>query len=172
MTSLSSYCQQTLLLTANGKTVTATLEQNKATEELMALLSQGPLTLTMTENGGFEKIGNLPTRLTTSDTRQTAQSGDIMLYIGNVFCVFYGANTWSYTKLGKLDNISSAEIKTFLSGNPVDLTLSLPETSGINILKREKIGDNVVYDLHGTLVTTRPLISGFYIVDGKKTFIK
>ena len=93
MTFIPSNSQNKLYLTANGVTKTATLVQNEATSELISLLEKEPINLSMTENGGFEKVGNLPQSLPTSDVRLTAQSGDIMLYIGNVLCIFYSSNT-------------------------------------------------------------------------------
>ena len=81
MASISANSQTKLYLTANGMTKSATLVQNDATAELISLLEKGPITLSMTENGGFEKVGNLPQSLSTSDVRQTAQSGDIMCFI-------------------------------------------------------------------------------------------
>ena len=164
--------QNKMFLTANGVTKTATLVENEATAELISLLEKGPVTLSMTENGGFEKVGNLPQSLTTSDVRQTAQSGDIMLYVGNVFCVFYGTNTWAYTKLGTIDNMNSSEIKEFLSGNPVTLTLSLGEESSIKEIRASDIKNERVYDMNGKLITKRPLFAGIYIIDGKKTLVK
>ena len=131
MASCTANSQVKLYLTANGVTKSATLVQNKAVEELIALLEKGQITISMTENGGFEKVGNLPQSLPTSDVRQTAQSGDIMLYIGNVMCIFYGSNTWEYTKLGSLDNMTAAEIKDFLSGNPITVSLSLEDTADV-----------------------------------------
>lgn len=172
MSACSIHSQTKIYLTANGVTKSATLVQNDATTELISLLENGPLTLTMTENGGFEKVGNLPQSLPTSDERQTAQSGDIMLYIGNVLCIFYGSNTWAYTKLGTLDNMNSQEIKDFLSGNPVSLTVSLEEEAGVKEISASEMEFERVYDLNGNLVTQRPLIAGLYIINGKKTLIK
>lgn len=172
MASISVYSQSKLYLTANGVTKTATLVQNEATAELLSILEKGPIIMTMTENGGFEKIGNLPKTLSTSDERQTAQSGDIMLYVGNVMCIFYGSNTWSYTKLGTLDNMTSAEIKEFLLGNPLELILSIENEAGIKEIISSEINSERIFDLKGREVTQRPLKEGFYIIDGKKTLIK
>ena len=172
MITTSVYSQTQIFLTANGVTKTATLVQNEATSELISLLEKGPLSMSMTENGGFEKIGNLPKSLPTSDVRQTAQSGDIMLYIGNVMCIFYGSNTWAYTKLGTLDNMSSSEIKEFLSGNPVEVSLSLGNEASINEIKDTDVNQEKVYDLNGNLVTRRPLLAGLYLINGRKTLIK
>ena len=168
----SANSQVKLYLTANEVTKTATLVSNEATEELISLLEKGPITLSMTENGGFEKVGNLPQSLPTSDVRQTAQSGDIMLYIGNVVCIFYGSNTWAYTKLGTLDNMTSTEIKEFLSGNPVEVNLSLGNDSGIEEMNASEINEKRVFDLNGNIVSQRPLVKGIYVIDGKKTLIK
>lgn len=172
MASCSANSQVKLYLTAKGVTKTATLVENEATTELIALLETGPISLSMTENGGFEKVGNLPQSLPTSDVRQTAQSGDIMLYIGNVMCIFYGSNTWAYTKLGTMDNMTSGEIKEFLSGNPVTVTLSLDDNADVNQVKISEVKDEKVYDLKGNLITSRPLIAGVYIINGKKTLIR
>ena len=172
MSASSLHSQTKIYLTANGKTKSATLVQNEATSELISLLEKGSVTLSMTENGGFEKIGKLPQSLTSSDERQTAQSGDIMLYIGNVMCIFYGSNTWAYTKLAVLDNMTSKEIRDFLSGNPVEVVLSIEHEAGINQLKASQINNEKVFDLDGKEVTQRPLESGIYIIEGRKTLIK
>ena len=172
MTAISVNSQNKMYLTANGVTKTATLVSNDATEELVSLLKKGSVTLTMTENGGFEKVGNLPQSLTTSDERQTAQSGDIMLYIGNVMCIFYGTNTWAYTKLGTLDDMTTDEIKEFLSGNPVEVTISIEQESGIKEINASEIKTERVFDLKGTIVNKRPLEKGLYVIDGRKTLIK
>ena len=172
MTIIPIKSQSKLYLTANGVTKTATLVQNDATSELLSLLEEGPFTLSMTENGGFEKVGNLPQSLTTSDVRQTAESGDIMLYVGNVMCIFYGSNTWAYTKLGTLDNMTAQEIKEFLSGNPVEVTLSIDRDAAVNEINASEIHDEKVFDLNGNIVIQRPLKAGLYIIDGRKTLIK
>ena len=172
MASCSANSQVKLYLTANGTVKTATLVKNEATSELISLLENGPITLSMTENGGFEKVGNLPQSLPTSDVSQKAQSGDIMLYIGNILCIFYGSNTWAYTKLGTLDNMTSSEIKEFLSGNPVTVSLSLEDNADVKQVKISDIKEEKVYDLKGNLVTSRPLFAGVYIINGKKTLIR
>lgn len=164
--------QTKIYITANGVTKTATLVDNKATLELISLLEEGDITLSMTENGGFEKVGNLPQSLSTSDTRQTARSGDIMLYVGNVICIFYGSNTWAYTKLGKLENMSSSEIEGFLSGNPVSVVLTLGKETNVKEITKTDIFNDKIFDLKGNLITQRPLLSGIYIINGRKVLIK
>lgn len=171
MATFSLNSQVKLYLTANGITKSATLVDNEATSDLISILNDVPITLSMTENGGFEKVGNLPQSLPTSDVRQTAQSGDIMLYIGNVLCIFYGSNTWAYTKLGTMDNMTSSEIRDFLSGNPVSVSLSLEDNAEVKQLKiSEK--EEKVYDLNGNLISGRPLLPGVYIINNSKTIIR
>ena len=172
MASCSVNSQVKLYLTANGVTKTATLVENSATAELISILEEGPITLSMTENGGFEKVGNLPQSLPTSDVRQTAQSGDIMLYIGNVMCIFYGSNTWAYTKLGTMDDMTSSQIKEFLSGNPVSISLSLEDKAEVRQVRFSDVKEEKIYDLKGNLISQRPLLAGVYIINGKKTIIK
>lgn len=164
--------QNSITLTSNGRTATLMLESNQATRQLVELLEAGPLTLSMSENGGFEKIGYLPQRLPTSDVRQTAVSGDVMLYTGNVLCIFYGSNTWAYTKIGRISGMSSSEIREFLSGNPVNVTLSLPADTYVSETGTDVADTRKVYDLSGKLVTQRPLRPAVYIIDGKKYLVR
>lgn len=172
MMSFSTNAQTDMLLTVNGVTRSATLVQNEATSKLISILEKGPVTITMSDNGGFEKVGDLPQSLPTSDVRQTAQAGDIMLYVGNVLCVFYGSNTWAYTKIGKLDNMTSSEIKEFLSGNSVEVVLSLGKGASLPEIKASEATNSKVYDLKGHLISNRPLQPGLYIIDGTKTLIR
>lgn len=171
MVSISANSQTKLYLKANGEIKTATLVKNDATQKLISLLEKGPITISMTENGGFEKVGNLPQSLPTSDVRQQAQSGDIMLYVGNVLCIFYGSNTWEYTKLGTLDNMTSSEIKDFLSGNQVSVSLSLEQNAEVEQVQVSN-EENKVYDLNGNLIIARPLLAGVYIINGRKIIIR
>lgn len=168
---LSSMAQSTLYITANGITHTASLIQNEATIDLLNLLSDGPLTISMTDNGGFEKIGDLPRTLNHNDSQQSAQVGDIMLYLGRTICFFYGSNSWQYTKLGQFDSMSAESLKQFLSGNPVNVTLSLDNPAGVSDLINDKKDITKVYNLNGEIVETDPLPPGIYIINGTKKLI-
>lgn len=90
-------------ITVNGKTFSATLNDNEAARAFAEML---PLTLDMSDYSGFEKVGSLGTSLPTSNQQTTTQSGDIVLYNGNQIVIFYGSNSWSYTRLGKVDDLS------------------------------------------------------------------
>ena len=90
-------------------TFTATLENNAAVEELLDMMKEGPVTIQMDDYSGFEKVGSLGRSLTTSNSQTTTHAGDIVLYNGNNIVMFYGSNSWSYTRIGKIDDLSDWE---------------------------------------------------------------
>lgn len=158
-----------VILSVNGNSMTATLVDNEATRELKGLLSQGPVTIQMSDYGGFEKVGALPRSLTTSDSQITAEAGDIMLYQGNSMVIFYGSNSWSYTRLGKIDDANASVIRHFLGGGNISLTLSLDPISDIEETAADVDNEEVIYDMRGNRVTKKPHAPGIYIINGKKT---
>lgn len=83
-----------------------TLEENDATRELVEMARNEPITINFEDYGGFEKVGPLGRSLTTDNTRITTKAGDIVLYQGNQIVMFYGSNTWSYTMLGHVDDLT------------------------------------------------------------------
>ena len=87
-------------------TFTATLENNEAVEEFLDMMKEGPVSISMSDYSGFEKVGSLGRSLTTSNSQTTTDAGDIVLYNGNNIVMFYGSNSWSYTRIGKIDDLS------------------------------------------------------------------
>ena len=87
-------------------TFTATLENNTAVDELVDIMKEGPVTISMDDYSGFEKVGSLGRSLTTSNSQTTTDAGDIVLYNGNNIVMFYGSNSWSYTRIGKIDDLT------------------------------------------------------------------
>ncbi|MDE5568208.1 MAG: hypothetical protein K2J12_07170 [Muribaculaceae bacterium] len=164
--------QTKILLTVNNESVTATLADNEATKELLSMLSINPITVRMSDYGGFEKVGPLPQSLLTSNTQITTEAGDIMLYQGNNIVIFYGSNSWSYTRLGRIDNATVENVRKFLGTGNITMTISLPGTSGIEENISDKNVPQTVYDLKGNVIIGRPLRPGIYIIDGIKTIIK
>lgn len=96
-------------ISINGKTFTATLEDNEAAKELYEIIKTEGLTVEMSDYSGFEKVGSLGYTLSASDKQTTTKAGDIVLYQSNQIVMFYGFNSWSYTKLGKIDDLSGWE---------------------------------------------------------------
>ena len=106
-----------------ASTFTATLEDNAAVEALVEMMEHGPVTIQMSDYAGFEKVGALGTSLPTSNSQTTTQAGDIVLYQGNQIVLFYGSNSWSYTRLGKIDDLTGWT--ETLGGGDVSVTFSL-----------------------------------------------
>ncbi len=112
-------------LIINNQTLLVNLVDNDATTELINHLKEKDLTLNLSEYGGFEKVGSLNFSLPRSDTYITTNCGDIVLYSGNQISIFYESNSWSYTRLGKIANISDEELKQILGKGNVTITLSI-----------------------------------------------
>ena len=102
---------------------TATLEKTAAANELFQMLEDAPLVLELDDYSGFEKVGPLGKSLTRSDKQTTTQKGDIVLYNGSNIVMFYGSNSWSYTRLGKIDDLTNWE--EALGSGSVTVTLRL-----------------------------------------------
>ena len=88
---------------------TATLADNAAVHELIEMMKVEPITINMNDYSGFEKVGSLGRSLTTDDHQTTTSAGDIVLYSGNQIVIFYGSNSWSYTRIGRIDDLSGWE---------------------------------------------------------------
>ena len=101
------------------------LENNSATQEFIKELKKGNVTVNASEYGGFEKVGNLGFSLPTNDENVATNPGDIVLYQGDKLSLFYDSHSWSYTKLGKIDNIDSNKLKEVLGSGNVTLEFSL-----------------------------------------------
>ena len=109
----------------NNNVLEVKLEDNDATKSLVERLENGDISVNAKEYGGFEKVGNLGFNLPRTDASITTSAGDIVLYQGNQISLFYNTNSWSYTKLGKIQNVSSSELKEILGSGDVVLILSL-----------------------------------------------
>lgn len=112
-------------VTVSNVSFTATLESNQAAQALVDMMRNGPLTLSMQDYAGFEKVGPLGASLPASDVQTTTQSGDIVLYNGNQIVIFYGSNSWSYTRLGHIDDLTGWA--DALGSGDVSVTFSLAE---------------------------------------------
>ena len=112
-----------MIMKIGDKTVDVTWEENESVEELKALAAQG-LTISMSMYGGFEQVGSIGQAITRNDVQTTTDPGDIVLYAGDQLVVFYGHNSWAYTRLGRID-LSDVELTELLSGGDVTITLSV-----------------------------------------------
>ena len=98
-----------MIVNVNGTEFKATLENNSAAETLVSMIESNPLELDLRDYGGFEKVGALGFSLPSRNRQITTRSGDIVLYQGNQIVMLYGSNSWSYTKLGHIDDLHGWE---------------------------------------------------------------
>ena len=91
-------------ITVSGKSLPVKIEENAATKALVAALREASITYEADDYGGFEKVGALGRSLPTSNAQISTQPGDVILYSGNQIVLFYGTNSWSYTRIGKMDS--------------------------------------------------------------------
>lgn len=117
--------KQSIQLEARGVALQATLEDNTSAEALASLLADGPLTVSMHDYAGMEKVGDLPQSLPRNDRQISVGPGDIILYQGNQITVYYGTNSWSFTKLGHVEDADADELQCVLGASDVDVTFSL-----------------------------------------------
>lgn len=125
-----------LYITANGTTMTATLVENSSTAALKELLADAPLTISMSDYGNFEKVGPIGATLPRNDEHITTQAGDLILYLGTSFVIYYAPNTYSFTRLGKIDgNPTKDYLLSVLGKGNVNVTLSLSDSGSTGIDK-------------------------------------
>ena len=159
-----------MYITIGEQTQPVTLVDNAATQELVSKLQQGAVNVTLSSSGDFEIWGALGFSLPTSNEQINAQPGDVILYSGSNICIFYGTNSWSYTRLGKIDGLSKNQLRTFLKAGEsnISVTLSLSNTAGISsVLSNAESG--MYYSLNGHRVDNPT--HGIYIKNGKKVIL-
>ena len=157
-----------IYITIGGQTQSVTLMDNNAARELVAALQDAPVTVTLNDND-FEIWGSLGRSLTTKNEHMTAQPGDIVLYNGSNICIFYASNSWSYTRLGKIDGLSANELRTFLKAGENNISVTLSLTSGTTAIKSvsgNRQEDGEYYTLNG--VKVKHPSKGIYIKNGNK----
>jgi len=107
--------------------VPVTWEENESVDALETLAAEEQLTIQMSMYGGFEQVGPIGQDIVSNDQQTTTQAGDIVLYSGDQIVVFYGSNSWAYTRLGHVD-LSQKEMEDLLGNGDVILTLQIGES--------------------------------------------
>lgn len=115
--------ETTMMITIGEHTLYVRMDQNPSADTLLALLADGPLTISASNYGGFEKVCPLGTRLPSSDEYTVTHPGDVMLYASSNIVIFHGSNSWEYTRLGWIED--TAGLTAILSGHETEITLSL-----------------------------------------------
>lgn len=115
----------TVYITIGANTAEMTLADTAAAEALAQRLADGGVTFSVSDYGGFEKVGDLGFSLPASDERIAAETGDVMLYRGDQIVFFYGNNTWSYTRIGRIEGLSREQLRDFLCAGQGEVRVTL-----------------------------------------------
>ena len=119
--------EKSLKMSIGDTAVEVEWEDNESVEALAKLAETEPLVIKMSMYGGFEQVGSLGESLPRNDVQTTTEAGDIVLYSGNQIVVFYGSNSWAYTRLGHITDKTAEEMAELLNGGDVTITISLGE---------------------------------------------
>lgn len=154
----------TMNITINGKTVSCQLVDNSSTRALLAQLEKGDITYEADDYGNFEKVGNIGVSLPQNNESITTTAGDVILYQGNKICLYYGTNSWTFTRLGKIEGMDKDEIKTFLNAGrgSVKVTISSGSATGIKQTLTDRKDSTGKYSLDGRKLKQTPS-KGVYI---------
>ena len=106
--------------------VPVTWEENRSVNALKELAAEEPLTIQMSMYGGFEQVGPIGQSIVSEDQQMTTQAGDIVLYSGDQIVVFYGSNSWAYTRLGHVD-LPRKDMENLLGNGDVVLTFYIED---------------------------------------------
>ncbi len=115
----------TIQIKVNEKVLSVKLENNSSVDAFVEKLKDGDIVVNVSDYGNFEKVGDLGFSLPTNDTRITTEPGDLILYQGNQITLYYDTNTWTFTKLGKVEGVSENELRDILGSGNVTLVFSV-----------------------------------------------
>ena len=110
-----------LVMTIDGIEVSVAWENNESVDAIRKLAASGGLEINMSMYGGFEQVGSIGQSIPRNDTQTAAKAGDIVLYSGNQIVVFYGSNSWAYTRLGRITDKTEQELAEMLGNRNVVL---------------------------------------------------
>ena len=111
-------------LTIGNEEVAVDWEDNESVNALKEMTEEGAVTIQLSMYGGNEQVGSIGTTLPSDDKNTTTNAGDIVLYNSSNIVIFYGSNTWDYTRLGKVTDKTADEMTELLSNGDVTITLS------------------------------------------------
>ena len=108
----------------NDKEIPVTWENNPSVSALRSDLQAGDIVVSMSMYSNNEQVGPLDKSYPSNDVQTTTNNGDIVLYRSDQIVLFYGSNSWAYTRLGKMD-LSENEVVNLLSNGDVSIRLTL-----------------------------------------------
>lgn len=115
-----------MILTIGSRTLEVELTDNSSVDALVGVLKKTSVTVNMSDYGNMEKVGSLGQNFPRNDMQITTQAGDVILYQGNMLVIYYAPNSWSFTRLGKIKNVTPQTLKQILGDNDVTVVVSLP----------------------------------------------
>ena len=106
----------------NDVEVSVIWEENDSVAELIEDVSKGDIIVSMSMYGDFEQVGSLGKKYHSDDKQMTVHNGDIVLYNSSNIVLYYASNTWSFTRLGKMD-LPEQEVIDLLANGDVELKI-------------------------------------------------
>ena len=113
----------------NGSVLPILASDNSSADAFLDFLRTGDITIEMHDYGSFEKVGPLGTTLPRNDEQITTEPGDVILYQGNQVTIYYDVNSWSFTRIGRVQGLSQAELREILGDGNAAVTFSLNRES-------------------------------------------
>lgn len=120
---IETEAQSVFYITAGSNTFTADFADNSSAEAFRELLKGGALTVSMSDYENFEKVGSIGTTLPRNDEQITTEPGDVILYLGSNITIYYDTNSWNFTRLGRIRDVT--DLKSKLGEGTVEITFSL-----------------------------------------------
>lgn len=114
-----------MVLKINNEEVLVEWEDNESVEALQKICSEEALTIQLSMYGGNEQVGSIGQSLPRNDVNITTDAGDIVLYSGNQIVLFYGSNSWAYTRLGHIVDKSASDMTKLLGNGDVTITIQM-----------------------------------------------
>lgn len=112
-----------MVLKINNEEVLVEWEENESVDALKKICSEEALTIQLSMYGGNEQVGSIGQSLPRNDINITTDAGDIVLYSGNQIVLFYGSNSWAYTRLGHIVDKSASDMAKLLGNGDVTITI-------------------------------------------------
>ena len=112
-------------ITVGDVALIATPEDNSSAEAFLALLQEQPITVQMSDYA--EMVGPIGTDLPRNDTQISVGAGDVILYQGNQITIYYGTNSWNFTKLAVIEGATKESLLEALGTGDVEVTFSLSQ---------------------------------------------
>lgn len=117
----------TMYVIAGDTTFTAVLADNSSAQAFAELLREGPLTIEMSDYGSMEKVGPIGQTLPANNEPITTEPGDIILYQANSLVIYYDTNSWNFTRIGKIRDVTQKELLDALGSGDVSVTFALSD---------------------------------------------